>query len=408
LAKKSSDITTTLIQFSQSETSHVMTDAVKAGLLKHLEDSSFSDPRDREIITMIGKYISGEIGASSLASLVDRERGRWGMPRSKPEPVRIPRPDPLRAPFTESQAKVAQNQWAEYLKVPVNFKNTLGMEMQLIPPGIYTMGSSNYSATGDTTPHSVTISSPLYVSRHELTLGQFRQFARVNNYRTEQQRNNWSVRGWDTGQRRFIDSSRFNWENPGWTQTDDHPVVHVSWNDGQILTNWLSFKEKETYRFLTEAEWEYCCRAGTTSLYATGGDDPSELVKMGNVLDNTGMQLFSSDYQFRQNNQNEVIPRTDGVTFTASVGQFKPNHFGLYDFHGNICEWCQDWYTTDYQRLPGVDPEGASSGKLKSARGGRFDTGALLAKSFYRNKGEPELTDMILGLRLAREIRLPE
>lgn len=408
LARKSSDITATLVQFSQAKTSTVMSDAVKAGLLKHLEDSSFSDPRDLELITTIGKFNEGSIGAGTLASLIERERGRWGMPASKPEPVMIPKPDPLKSPFSESQVTVARNRWAEYLKVPATFKNSIGMEMLLIPPGVYTMGSGYSSTIGDTAPHSVTISKPLYVAKYELTVGQFRQFAQANNYRTEQQRNNWSVRGWDKAESRFSNNSTFNWENPGWDQADDHPVVHVSWNDGQILTNWLSFREKEAYRYLTEAEWEYCCRAGTTSVYATGGDDPNELVKVGNVLDNTGMKSFSNDFQFRQSSQNEVIPRTDGVAFTASVGRFHPNNFGLHDFHGNICEWCQDWYTIDYQKLASVDPEGASSGSLKSARGGRFDTGAVLAKSFYRNKGEPELTDMILGLRLAREIRLPE
>lgn len=408
LAKRSSDITATLVRFSQADTSLVLTNDVKAGLLTHLENSSFADPRDRDLVDSIGRFNEGEIGSSALASIVDRERWRWGMakPKPKPKPVVIPKPDLLRSPFTKAQSDSAQQKWASYLKVPAEYTNSIGMEMRLVPAGTYTMGSNRYSDTGDTTPHTVTISNPFYVSKHELTVGQFRTFARANNYRTEQQRNNWSVRGWDASSRRFVNSTRFSWENPGWSQPDTHPVVHVSWNDGQMVSNWLGYKEKEIYRFLTEAEWEYCCRAGTTTLYATG-NDPNDLVRMGNVLDSTGMRQFSSDYQFRQNNQNIVIPRTDGQTFTASVGRYLPNNFGLYDFHGNICEWCQDWYSPQYHLFGSTDPLGAATGQLKSARGGRFDTGGGLAKSFYRNKGEPTLTDMILGIRLAREIRMP-
>ena len=166
---------------------------------------------------------------------------------------------------------------------------------------------------------------------------------------------------------------------------------------------WLSIEENAKYRLLTEAEWEYCCRAGSSSLYSFGNNS-TDLVKYGNVLDRTGWQTFKSDTRMADSSQNELINATDGKVFTASVGSFAPNAFGLFDFHGNVCEWCYDWYGEDYTKSSSLDPQGAPVGAQRCARGGRFDTGQRLAMSFTRNYGVPLMTDMILGFRILKEV----
>ena len=110
-------------------------------------------------------------------------------------------------------------------------------------------------------------------------------------------------------------------------------MVCVSWNDAVAFCKWLSRKEGKTYRLPTEAEWEYACRAGTTTRYWSG-DDPETLAKVGNVADATAKAKFA--------NWKYTIKASDGYVFTATVGQFTPNAFGLYDMHGNAWQWCAD------------------------------------------------------------------
>ena len=100
-------------------------------------------------------------------------------------------------------------------------------------------------------------------------------------------------------------------------------------------------KEGKTYRLPTEAEWEYACRAGTTTRYYSG-DDPETLAKVGNVADAAFKAKFP-DWRY-------TIKASDGYVFTAPVGKFKPNAFGLYDMHGNAWQWCSDWYGRDILR----------------------------------------------------------
>ena len=128
----------------------------------------------------------------------------------------------------------------------------------------------------------------------------------------------------------------------------------MSWNDAVAFCKWLSKKEGKTYRLPTEAEWEYACRAGTTTRYYSG-DDPETLAKVGNVADATFKAKFP-DWKC-------TIKASDGYVFTAPVGKFKPNAFGLYDMHGNAWQWCADWYGEEYYaKSPVDDPTGPDSG----------------------------------------------
>ena len=139
-------------------------------------------------------------------------------------------------------------------------------------------------------------------------------------------------------------------------------MVCVSWNDAAEFCKWLGRKEAKLYRLPTEAEWEYACRAGTTTRYASG-DDPEILAQSGNVADAT---LHAEAPELVP-----TIAASDGYLFTAPVGRFRPNAFGLYDMHGNAWEWCADWYAADYYAWSEwIDPLGPGVGTERVRRGG--------------------------------------
>jgi formylglycine-generating enzyme required for sulfatase activity len=167
------------------------------------------------------------------------------------------------------------------------------------------------------------------------------------------------------------------WRWPGFDQTDDHPVVNVSWNDATAFCDWLSRQEGQEYRLPTEAEWEYACRAGTTTRFSFGDDDTA----------------LGESAWYSANSGNQTHP----------VGEKRPNAFGLYDMHGNIWEWCSDWYSADYyRRSPADDPRGSEAAEDRVFRGGSWGVEPRLARTAYRGRGAPEYRCHFLGFRLAR------
>lgn len=181
----------------------------------------------------------------------------------------------------------------------------------------------------------------------------------------------------------------------GFPQGDDHPVVNVSHNDALAFCAWLSRKEGQTYRLPTEAEWEYACRAGTTTRY-DHGDDPEGLSEVGNVEDATAKSKFSSFV---------TIAGRDGYVFTAPVGKYKANGFGLYDMHGNVWEWCADWYDENYyEASPVDDPTGPTGGSYRVIRGGSWINVASHCQAAYRRRRVPSYRNYDLGFRLARSV----
>ncbi|MFI5386961.1 MAG: formylglycine-generating enzyme family protein [Fimbriimonadales bacterium] len=180
-------------------------------------------------------------------------------------------------------------------------------------------------------------------------------------YQTQAEKDGKGSYVWDQTKKAWeLDPSK-NWRNPGFPQTDDHPVVCVSHNDAMEFCQWLSQKEGRTYRLPTEAEWEFACRADTTTLYSNG-DDPEGLVSIANVADATLKRKFP-DFA--------CIKGDDGYLYTASVGSFASNRWGLYDMIGNVLEWCADWYDEKYYASsPATDPPGAPKASLRVFRGG--------------------------------------
>ena len=289
-------------------------------------------------------------------------------------------------------------------------RNTIGMELVRISAGRFWMGSSDddKDAQGHEKPrHQVEISKPFYLGKHEVTVGQFRQFVEDTNYSTDAEKDGDGGGGYDADKKQFLlPVKKYTWRNLGFNQTDDHPVVNVSYSDSVAFCKWLSNKEGQAYRLPTEAEWEYSCRASSDTRFQSG-DEASSLEGVANIADKSLKENW--DYTNVQNNVarrritawfNEVS-WTDGYPFTAPVGRFRANGFGLCDMHGNVWEWCSDWYAKDYfENSPLNDPQGPSAGSYRVYRGGSFVNTPSNCRSANRAAAKPFWRDGTIGFRV--------
>lgn len=301
--------------------------------------------------------------------------------------------------------------------------NSLGMRFVTIPAGEFMMGSDEkpeslakaYPAydkarfgllTDEAPVHRVRISHAFQMGQHEVTVGQFRAFLLASGYVPESEADGTGGYGYradyDPAKTRRGDAfegrdRRYSWRNPGWPQSDAHPVVNITWHDAVALAEWLSKTEGRRYRLPTEAEWEYAARAGTRTRYACG-DDPACLGQMANVFDADSARLWPQW-------QSRALKSADGYPFTAPVGSFAPNAWGLYDMHGNAWEWVSDWHADDYYaHSPVDDPQGPADGSVKVRRGGSWHTWAFYARSSYRNWNAQDTRYTLVGMRLVREL----
>jgi formylglycine-generating enzyme required for sulfatase activity len=220
-------------------------------------------------------------------------------------------------------------------KLAADLGGGVKMDLVLVPSGEFKMGSGE-SAEGTAAffnktygkdlvqadffknehpQHRVRITKPFYLGTYHVTRGQFRQFVKDTGYKTDAEK---------------ADPPGDSWRKAGFEQTDEQPVVNVTWNDAVAFCRWLGRKEGKTYRLPTEAEWEYACRAGTTTRYYSG-DDPETLAKAGNVAD-AAFKAKQPGWGWQW-----TIKANDGYVYAAPVGKFKPNAFGLYDMHGKPC-----------------------------------------------------------------------
>jgi formylglycine-generating enzyme len=299
-------------------------------------------------------------------------------------------------------------------KLAADLGGGVKMELVLIPAGEFMMGSTEsaedtvafFSKTsGDNSlkadyfkderpQHRVRITKPFYLGIYHVTRGQFRQFVADTGYKTDAEKGGKpGAYGWDPDKQKFGFNEKYSWRNAGFEQTDAHPVVNVSWKDAAEFCKWLSKKESKTYRLPTEAEWEYACRAGTTTRYYSG-DDPETLATVGNVADAAAKAQFP-DFTY-------TIKANDGYVFTAPVGKFKPNAFGLYDMHGNVWEWCQDLYADGYYaKSPTDDPTGPATEYHHVIRGGSWRSPARFCRAAARNMDDPGPRCDALGFRVA-------
>jgi len=225
------------------------------------------------------------------------------------------------------------------------WRNSIGMEFVLIPTGTFQMGANDQDVYNDAQPvHQVRISKPFYLGKYEVTQEQWRTIMGNN-------------------PSRFKGAPRL-------------PVENVSWEEVQEFIRQLNAKEGGwKYRLPTEAEWEYAGRAGTTTAYSFG-DDAHQV----------------GEYAWHGENSSGK---------THPVGQKKPNPWGLYDMHGNVWEWVQDWYGP-YTAGAAVDPAGPSSGSHRVYRGGSWGHSAKGCRSAFRSNLPPGLRYAYLGFRLLR------
>lgn len=255
--------------------------------------------------------------------------------------------------------------------------NSLGMALVWIRPGNFVMGqdgpASDYrlmkhpskcdDADWDEKPaHEVTISSGIYMGTTEVTLGQYRRF--------------------------MPDFRR--------SGADDEAVRSVSWSGAAAFCEWLSKKEGKPYRLPTEAEWEYACRAGTATLFHTGDALPQ------------GFQPWFGDAGYREyyfpGGKLPAEYRPEKRSSAPRVAQTPSNAWGLYDMHGNVAEWCLDWYGP-YEAGAQRDPLGRSDGDFRVFRGGSHSSLARLIRSANRSAWIPETTSEKIGFRVVMGAR---
>jgi formylglycine-generating enzyme required for sulfatase activity len=233
------------------------------------------------------------------------------------------------------------------------------LEMVLIKPGSFTMGSSNERSrhSGNEWPvHNVTITKPFYMGKYEVTQAQ-----------------------WDTLMRK--NRSYFRGK-------PDHPVEKVSWRACQKFIKRLNALGQGVFRLPTEAEWEYACRAGTNTQFS-----------FGDSIENADTCMW-----WKGNNE---------PNGTKKVGLKTPNPWGLYDMHGNVSEWCSDRWKRAHQRGSQIDPEGPSSGSTffflftnRVFRGGAYGSNAQNCGSSWRSREQSIDYHYSLGFRLVREYSL--
>jgi formylglycine-generating enzyme required for sulfatase activity len=276
--------------------------------------------------------------------------------------------------------------------------NSIGMKLVLIPKGKFLMGSPKPEKGRRLyeDQHQVEITRPFYLGQYTVTRGQFRKFVEDTGFKTDAEKNGSGI-GYDAATTWTAVKPKYNWRNPGFTQTDQHPVLIVSWNDAMAFCRWLSRKEAKTYRLPTEAEWEYSCRAGTRTRFHCGSDDELGLPLIANVADQS---LVGKWYR---TGKPQMHTWDDGYPFTAPVGRFRPNKFGLYDMQGNVMQWCSDRYDYNYYaHSPQQDPEGPQSSKyqLRVLRGGSWNKMGNDCRSASRFAGAPTLGNLTNGFRV--------
>ena len=205
-----------------------------------------------------------------------------------------------------------------------------GLEMVLIPAGEFLMGSPNGEGTVAEHPQHAVYLDKFYIDKYEVTVAQYKKFCKS-----------------------LLLGDRVLPAQPEWS-TENSPVVNVSWEEAAVYANYYG------KQLPTEAQWEKACRAGTKTKYA-----------FGDVLD-ASMAKFDSG---------------DGA---VPVGSYKPNGYGLYDMHGNVWEWCSDWYEEDYYKnSPNKNPQGPDNGSDRVLRGGGWDDNGFGCRSAFRGRNLP-------------------
>ncbi len=255
--------------------------------------------------------------------------------------------------------------------VPANFVYIRG--------GTFMMGSPDNEVSRmsdrEGPQHQVRLSD-FYICRYEVTVAEFRQFVEDYGYSTDAE-NNHDAQNWRHGVSGQLRSS----------SEDNHPVIYVSWNDAVKYCKWLSFKTGKNFRLPTEAEWEYACRAGTPTPF------------------HTGYNLTTSQANYNGNYPYDNNQKGHNQSNTVAVNSFNPNAWGLYNMHGNVWEWCGDWYKATYYaeckaRGTVSNPDNQEPGSDRVLRGGCWFNYAEYCRSAIRYRYSPDYRFNFVGFRL--------
>ncbi|MCX5683749.1 MAG: formylglycine-generating enzyme family protein, partial [Planctomycetota bacterium] len=231
------------------------------------------------------------------------------------------------------------------------------MEMVRIEPGTFTMGSPAGGDFDERPVHKVAITRSFYLGATEVTNAQFEKFSPEHR----------ALRG-----------------KLGFSKEDVEAVVFVTWHEASRFCDWLTKMEGRPYRLPTEAEWEYACRAGAATPYHTGDALPPEFSK------NAVISWFPNPARSKPA---EVVP--------LAVGKTPPSAWGLFDMHGNVEEWCHDWYGP-YEAADQADPVGRKDGDLRVTRGGSHSTPLEYLRSANRSGTLPEDSSWLIGFRVVQ------
>jgi formylglycine-generating enzyme required for sulfatase activity len=293
----------------------------------------------------------------------------------------------LAALFLAALLAPAQREEAEK-----SFTNSVGMKLVLIPAGKFQMGSPDDEAEREDKElvHEVTISRPFYMGAYEVTQAEYARV--VGGTQVDGNRNP------------LNNGARFRGEKG----SADYPMENVQWDQAAEFCKRLSALAEEkkagrTYRLPTEAEWEYACRAGSTTPF------------------HHGKSLSGKQANFNGNYPYGEAPKGPYLRRTCKVGSYKPNAWGLYDMHGNVQEWCGDWYDPDYyKKSPKADPKGPEKGVVPTGyknrntpgvgqwyrviRGGSWMDEARGCRCAYRFRAMPNEPYQLIGLRVVCEV----
>ena len=311
-------------------------------------------------------------------------------PKVEP-PLPVERPALLSGNQTNQQIATQRTAWARFYGVPERFTEVLGdgvqLEMVFVPPGKFWMGSppAEVDRADMEIQHEVTISEGFYIGKYEVTQEQYKAVMSFN-------------------------PSHFRAGGPGaekvrdW-KTNEFPVETVSWPSAHTFAENLRVQserngKKRWYRLPHEAEWEYACRGG-----ACGRDSMPFHFEIGPQA-----TLGSTEANFDGNFPYGEIGKDEYLERTARVGSYqRPNRFGLYDMHGNVNEWCDDWYGGNYfTNNPMIDPAGPEEGTLRVLRGGRWSSNGWGCRAADRGRFVPGSRSEFIGFRVVASLAEPK
>lgn len=261
-------------------------------------------------------------------------------------------------------------------------QNKPSVEWADVPAGTFTMGSPaiEVDSINNAIQHEVTLSA-FKISKHEVTVAQFKAFVDATKYVTDAEKGALGVEGSVIlmGKKSEFKAG-VDWRcdvngHPRPESEYNHPVLHVSWNDAVAFAQWMGC------RLPTEAEWEYVSRAGSITPFNTGE----------NIT--TAQANYDGNYPYK--NYPKGVYRNN----TMPVGSFASNAWGVYDMHGNVFEWCSDWFG-DYSTSAQRNPIGARTGSFRVSRGGGWNSNAQYCRSAFRSSFNPAFRCNNVGFRL--------